>query len=56
MRRKLIVYCEACGSDRPGGDDFVIFHCLAFCSPDCRAEYRTADDAAARTGGRDKAA
>ena len=29
MRRKLIVYCEACGSDRPGGDDFVIFHCLA---------------------------
>jgi hypothetical protein len=44
MRRTLIVYCEACGSDRPSGDDFVIFHCLAFCSADCRGAYQAADD------------
>jgi len=44
MRRKLIVYCEACGAG-PGRDDFVVFHCLTFCSPDCRDEYRTADEA-----------
>ena len=56
MRRKLIVYCEACGSDRPNGDDFVIFHCLAFCSPECRADYRTADEQRREEKARDKAA
>jgi hypothetical protein len=44
MRRKLIVYCEACGSEQPSGEDFVVFHCLAFCSPDCRDDYRLADE------------
>jgi hypothetical protein len=44
MRRKMIAYCEACGADRPGGDGFVIFHYLAFCSADCRDEYRKADE------------
>ena len=44
MRRKTIVYCEECGSERPSGEDFVVFHCLAFCSPDCRELYRVADE------------
>ena len=44
MRRKMIVYCEACGADRPGGDADVVLHCLAVCSSDCRDEYRTADE------------
>jgi hypothetical protein len=56
MRRKLMIYCEACGSDRPGGDDFVVFHCLAFCSPDCRAEYQAADEQRREQRARDKAA
>ena len=43
MRRKLIVYCEACGGERPSGEDFVLFHCLTFCSPDCRDDYRATD-------------
>ena len=46
MSRKLVVYCEQCGGPEPSGaDDFVVFHCLSFCSPDCRADYRTADEA-----------
>jgi len=45
MRRKLVTYCEACGGETPSGGDFVIFHCLAFCSPDCRDDYRAADEA-----------
>ena len=45
MRRKLLVYCEHCGgTERSGTPEFVMFHCLTFCSPDCREDYRTADD------------
>ena len=45
MRRKALVYCEVCGGATPrGGTDFIVFHCLAFCSPDCRDDYKTADE------------
>ena len=44
MARKLIVYCEHCGGKPSGTAEFVVFHCLAFCSPDCREDYRTADE------------
>jgi len=45
MRRKLLVYCEHCGgTERSGTPEFVMFHCLTFCSPDCRDDYRTADE------------
>ena len=39
--------CEICdcGARRPSGAaDFVVFHCLTFCSPDCRDDYRSADE------------
>jgi hypothetical protein len=45
MRRKLTVYCEACGGETPRGENFVIFHCLGFCSPDCRDDYRAVHEA-----------
>jgi hypothetical protein len=42
MARKLVIYCEHCGGAEPSGmDEFLVFHCLAFCSPDCRDDYRT---------------
>ena len=45
MRKKLMVICELCGGAKPSGTaDFVVFHCLAFCSPDCLDDYRTADE------------
>jgi hypothetical protein len=45
MRRKALVYCEVCGGTTPSGPaDFLVFHCLAFCSPDCRDDYKTADE------------
>lgn len=45
MRKKLTVICEMCGGGRPSGTaEFVVFHCLAFCSADCRDEYATADE------------
>lgn len=45
MRGKLVVYCELCGSDRLScTSDFITFHHLRFCSPDCRDDYRTADE------------
>jgi hypothetical protein len=45
MRRTLIVYCELCGSDRLSCTaDFIVYHRLSFCSPDCRDEYRAADE------------
>jgi hypothetical protein len=45
MRKKAVVFCEVCGGVTPSGAaDFVVFHCLAFCSPDCRNEYRSADE------------
>ena len=45
MRRKALVYCEVCGgTTATGASDFMVFHCLAFCSPDCRDDYRTADE------------
>ena len=40
MRTKALIYCEVCGGIKTSGAaDFVVFHCLAFCSPDCRDEY-----------------
>jgi hypothetical protein len=47
MPRKLVIYCEHCGGTGPSGtDEFLVFHCLAFCSPDCRDDYRTAHESA----------
>jgi len=41
MRRKVLIYCEACGGAEPSGaSDFLVFHCLTFCSADCVDEYR----------------
>jgi hypothetical protein len=53
MRRKLIIYCEACGSDTlTSAVDFILYHHLSFCSPDCRDDYRIADEQRAdKTGG-----
>ena len=49
MRRKLIVYCEMCGSDTlTCTADFIVYHRLSFCSPDCRDDYRAADEARRR--------
>lgn len=46
MATRLIVYCEMCGSDTlTCTADFIVFHHLSFCSPDCHGEYRTADEA-----------
>ena len=45
MRKKLVLYCEQCSGTTPSGTaEFVVFHCLAFCSSDCREDYRTADE------------
>jgi hypothetical protein len=45
MRKKVIVMCELCSGAKPSGAaDFVVFHCLAFCSPDCLDDYRTGDE------------
>ncbi len=45
MRKKTLVICEMCSGATPSGaPDFLVFHCLAFCSPDCLGDYRTADD------------
>jgi len=45
MRRKILTLCEVCGGTSPSGAaDFLAFHCLTFCSPDCLGEYRAVDD------------
>lgn len=45
MRKKALVICEVCGGMTPSGTaDFFVFHCLAFCSPDCHDDYRSADE------------
>ena len=45
MRRKALVYCEVCGGTEPSGTaDFLLFHCLAFCSPNCLDDYKAADE------------
>jgi hypothetical protein len=45
MAGRLVIYCEQCGgTELSGAPDFVEFHCLAFCSPDCCDDYRLADD------------
>ena len=42
--KKLVIYCEMCGSDTLNcTTDFITFHQLSFCSPDCRNAYRNAD-------------
>jgi hypothetical protein len=44
MRRRLVIYCEACGGERLSGTaGFIVYHALSFCSPDCRDEYQAAD-------------
>ena len=44
MRRKITI-CEICGGSKPSGAaDFLVFHCVTFCSPDCLDDYRTADE------------
>lgn len=46
MSRRLVTYCEQCGgTELSGADEFLVFHCLSFCSPDCRDDYRAADEA-----------
>jgi hypothetical protein len=43
---KKLVYCEQCGgAERDDAPEFLVFHCLAFCSPDCRGDYQAADEA-----------
>jgi hypothetical protein len=43
--KKLVVYCEMCGSDTLScTTDFITFHHLSFCSPDCHDAYRDADE------------
>ena len=45
MRRKALVYCEVCGGAKPSGAAaFLVFHCLAFCSPDFLGDYTAAAD------------
>lgn len=45
MPKKAVVICEMCGGAEPSGAaDFLVFHCLAFCSPDCRDDYRATDE------------
>jgi hypothetical protein len=44
MRETSIVICEICGGATPSASaDFLVFHCLSFCSPDCLDDYRAAD-------------
>jgi hypothetical protein len=46
MRRKLVTICEICGgSEASGTADFLVFHCLTFCSPGCLEDYRSGDEA-----------
>ena len=57
MRRKLIVYCETCGSDTLSCTvDFIVYHRLSFCSPDCREDYRATDEARREPGEKPAAA
>jgi hypothetical protein len=45
MRRKALVFCEVCGGTAPSGaSDYLIFHCLTFCSPDCLDDYKADDE------------
>jgi hypothetical protein len=45
MRKKALVYCEHCGgTELSGTTEFIVFECLAFCSPDCRDDFRAADE------------
>jgi hypothetical protein len=41
----MVTICEVCGGTAPSGAaDFLVFHWLTFCSPECRDDYRTADE------------
>jgi hypothetical protein len=57
MARKRLVYCELCGSDTlTCTADFIVFHCLTFCSPDCREDYVADDERRREAPRREKAA
>jgi hypothetical protein len=44
-KKEAILVCDVCGGSRVSGThDFISFHCLLFCSPDCHEEYRTEDE------------
>jgi hypothetical protein len=44
-RNGPIVFCEMCGGTLlSDASDFIVFHHLTLCSPDCRDEYRAADE------------
>jgi hypothetical protein len=45
MPKTRLVICEVCGGGKPSGAaDFLVFHCLTFCSPDCLDDYRMNDE------------
>ena len=45
MAKKTLTICEICGGAQPSGTaEFLVFHCLTFCSPDCLGDYRVGDD------------
>ena len=45
MFKKTLTICEICGGTKPSGAaDFLVFHCVTFCSPDCLDDYRAADE------------
>jgi hypothetical protein len=45
MRKKTAAICEVCGGTRLSvSQEYLVFHCLTFCSPDCLDDYRAADE------------
>ena len=54
-KKRAILVCDVCGGNRLSGThDFISFHCLLFCSPDCYEEYRTEDEERAWTPSADR--
>jgi hypothetical protein len=45
MAKKTLTICEICGGTSPSAAaDFLVFHCLTFCSPECLDDYRATDE------------
>ena len=45
MAKKTLTICEVCGGAQSSGTaEFLVFHCLTFCSPDCLGDYRAGDE------------